>query len=236
MTFGKWLTAVNPKIKGTWNLHSYLPQSVDFFIILSSLSGIIGNTAQANYCAGNTYEDALVLHRRKLGLAATTLNHGLVTDASHFNEGSTIEDYLRQYSHWIPAQVTDRELQNTLIAVMRGQLAEGEPGPDHLLVGLSDQVRRDGESLNLWPFDRKFDQRISLAGDTTAAREDSPSQQLQAAQTASQAQALVEGALQVNVANVIIASADDIDVEKPLYSFGSMCLPFLCPLAALLLD
>jgi hypothetical protein len=93
-------------------------------------------------------------------------------DASHFNEDSTIEDYLQKYSHWIPARVTDRELQNTLIAVMRGQLAEGEPVPDQLLVGLSDQVRRDGESLNLWPLDRKFDHRISLAGATTTAREE----------------------------------------------------------------
>ncbi|PLB39701.1 type I polyketide synthase [Aspergillus candidus] len=220
MTFDKWLTAVNPKVKGTWNLHNYLPQELDFFVILSSLSGIIGNTAQANYCAGNTYEDALAHYRRKLGLAATTLNVGLVTDASHFNEDSTIEDYLRKYSHWIPAQVTDRELQKTLIAVMRGQLAEGEPVPGQLLVGLSDQVRRDGESLNLWPLDRKFDHRISLAGVTTTAQEESPSQQLQDSQTASEAQALVEWALRVNVANAMTASPDDIDVEKPLYTFG----------------
>ncbi|EEQ31726.1 Type I Iterative PKS [Microsporum canis] len=220
MTFDKWQTAVDPKIKGTWHLHSYLPKELDFFIILSSLSGIIGNTAQANYSAGNTYEDALAHYRRKLGLVATTLNVGLVIDADHFNEDNTVEDYLRKFSHWIPAQVTDKELQNTLIAVMRGGLADGERVPDQLLVGLSDQVRRDGESLNLWPMDRKFDHRISFSDSTQTVKNDSHAQKLQAVQTMVEAQAIVEEALRLNVANAMTASPDDIDVEKPLYSFG----------------
>ncbi|KAL2845869.1 hypothetical protein BJY01DRAFT_263448 [Aspergillus pseudoustus] len=222
MTFDKWETAVNPKVKGTWNLHAQLPQEIDFFIILSSLSGIMGNTAQANYCAGNTYEDALAHYRRKLGLAATTLNVGLVTDASHFNENSTIEDYLRKYSHWIAAQVTDSELQHTITAVMRGTVGDkNEPVPDQLLVGLSDNVRRDGDSLNLWPQDRKFDHRVGLDGGSAGAVEkDTNRQRLQASTTVTQAHEIVEAALRLNVAAAMTASPDDIDVEKPLYAFG----------------
>jgi hypothetical protein len=225
MTFDKWQTAVNPKIKGTWNLHAHLPQDVDFFIILSSLSGIMGNTAQANYCAGNTYEDALAHYRRKQGLAATTLNVGLVTDASHFNEESTIEDYLRKYGHWIAAQVTDSELQHTITAVMRGSVGDANvPVPGQLLVGLSDQVRRDGDSLNLWPQDRKFDHRISL-DDGATVEKDTNKQRLQASTTVLQAHEIVETALRLNVAAAMTASPDDIDVEKPLYAFGSTFLP-----------
>ncbi|KAL4811864.1 hypothetical protein BDW67DRAFT_189235 [Aspergillus spinulosporus] len=221
MTFDKWETAVNPKIKGTWNLHTELPKDVDFFIILSSLSGIIGNTAQANYCAGNTYEDALAHYRRKLGLAATTLNVGLVTDASHFNENSTIEDYLRKYSHWIAAQVTDSELQHTITAVMRGTVGDkNEPVPDQLLVGLSDNVRRDGNSLNLWPQDRKFDHRVSLDGSLAAVEKDTNQKKLKASTTVAQAHEVVEAALRLNAAAAMTASPDDIDVEKPLYAFG----------------
>jgi hypothetical protein len=223
MTFDKWETAVNPKIKGTWNLHAELPKDVDFFIILSSLSGIIGNTAQANYCAGNTYEDALAHYRRKQGLAATTLNVGLVTDASHFNENSTIEDYLRKYSHWIAAQVTDSELQHTITAVMRRTVGDkNEPVPDQLLVGLSDNVRRDGNSLNLWPQDRKFDHRISLEDGLGVVEKDTNQQKLKASTTVAQAHEVVETALRLNVAAAMTASPDDIDIEKPLYAFGSM--------------
>lgn len=221
MTFEKWQTAVNPKIKGTWNLHAHLPQHVDFFIILSSLSGIMGNTAQANYCAGNTYEDALAHYRRRQGLAATTLNIGLVTDASHFNEDFTIDDYLRKYGHWIAAQVTDSELQHTITAVMRGAVGDAnDPVPGQLLVGLSDQVRRGGDSLNLWPQDRKFDHRISLE-EAVDIEKETNKQRLQACTALAEAHEIVEAALRLNVAAAMTASPDDIDVEKPLYAFGS---------------
>ncbi|EKG10393.1 Beta-ketoacyl synthase [Macrophomina phaseolina MS6] len=232
MTYDKWRTAIDPKVKGTWNLHSLVlaPQedTVDFFIILSSMSGIIGNTAQANYAAGNTYEDAVALHRhRALGLAATTLNVGLVTDVDHFNEDSTVEDYLKKYSHWIPAQLTHRELLVAIEAVMRGATADGRPVEDQLLVGINDEVPRDG--LNLWPQDRKFDHRISTsaaASGAGGAKDASLALKLRAVQTLREAAALAEEALRINVANALTASPGDIDVEKPLYSLGGMFQPF----------
>ena len=216
----KWLGATQPKIKGTWNLHSCMPHDLDFFIILSSMSGIIGNTAQANYCAGNTYEDALAHYRHKQGLAATTLNVGLVTDASHFNESSTIEDYLKQYSHWMPARVTDHEMQVTLAAAMRGQTANGIAVPTQLLVGITDDIERDG--LNLWPNDRKFDHR---AKPSSGSSSDSSKSQLERSKTVEDAAAAVRDALRTNVATAITAAPEDIDVEKPLYSFGSTYTP-----------
>ncbi|KAI4194047.1 MAG: hypothetical protein LQ350_008007, partial [Teloschistes chrysophthalmus] len=83
MTLTKFLTALNPKIQGTKNLHEYfytrsLP--LDFFIMLSSLAGINGNPSQSAYAAGNTYQDALAHHRRSLGLPALTIDVGMVTD------------------------------------------------------------------------------------------------------------------------------------------------------------
>ncbi|KAL2004181.1 hypothetical protein VTN02DRAFT_5830 [Thermoascus thermophilus] len=221
MTYEKWRTAVDPKVKGTWNLHSLLPQELDFFIILSSISGIIGNSGQANYCAGNTYEDAVAHYRHSRGLAATTLNVGLVTDASRFNESSTVEDFLRKYSHLASAQLTDRELQNALTAVMRGRLSDGQPVPSQLLVGISDNVRREGEGLNLWPRDRKFDHRVNQTDQCGATKEEySNSQKLQGAETVSDAVSVVEEALRLNVANALAASPSDIDTDKPFYSFG----------------
>ena len=210
----KWSTATQPKIKGTWNLHSHMPRDLDFFIILSSMSGIIGNTAQANYCAGNTYEDAMAHYRHKQGLAATTLNVGLVTDASHFTEDSTVDDYLKRYSHWVPAQVTDHEMQVTLAAAMRGQTAAGTAVPTQLLVGITDDVQRDG--LNLWPNDRKFDHRVR----PSSKSESSNKSKLEGATTVDIAAAAARDALVANVAPAIAVAPEDIDVEKPLYSFG----------------
>ncbi|KAG5745190.1 hypothetical protein H9Q70_012122 [Fusarium xylarioides] len=61
MSFEQWNRGIEPKTKGSRNLLANLwPDDKPFFILLSSITGVIGNTAQANYAAGNTFEDALV--------------------------------------------------------------------------------------------------------------------------------------------------------------------------------
>lgn len=71
-------TAYRPKVHAAWHLHQ-LSQSMDldFFIMCSSLSGIIGNAGQANYAAANTFLDALAHMRRAARLPATSISLGL---------------------------------------------------------------------------------------------------------------------------------------------------------------
>lgn len=68
MTYEEWSVATRPKMTGSWNLHNTLPQDLDFFVFLSSASGVIGNRGQANYAAGNCFQDALARHRASLGM------------------------------------------------------------------------------------------------------------------------------------------------------------------------
>lgn len=37
---------VGPKVHGTWNLHELLPKDMDFFVMLSSLAGVMGHRGQ----------------------------------------------------------------------------------------------------------------------------------------------------------------------------------------------
>lgn len=51
VTFNQWKAANLPKVRGTWNLHNAIISAgldLDFFILFSSLSGIIGRPGQAN--------------------------------------------------------------------------------------------------------------------------------------------------------------------------------------------
>ncbi|KAI1758450.1 KR domain-containing protein [Xylaria castorea] len=73
-----WVVAVNSKAACSWNLHSVLPSGLDFFLTLSSINGIMGGRAQANYTAGNTFMDGLAHHRVSKGEKAITIDLGLM--------------------------------------------------------------------------------------------------------------------------------------------------------------
>jgi myxalamid-type polyketide synthase MxaE and MxaD len=68
---------VRPKVFGSWLLHTltqHLP--LDFFVLYSSMTGLLGHFGQANYACGNTFVDALAHHRRALGLPAMAIDWG----------------------------------------------------------------------------------------------------------------------------------------------------------------
>jgi hypothetical protein len=88
MTGKMFQEALAPKAVGSWNLHELLPKDLDFFVLLSSFSGIIGQRGQCNYAAGNTFEDALSRHRTSQGLKAVSMNLPVIAEA-----GWAVENY-----------------------------------------------------------------------------------------------------------------------------------------------
>ena len=83
MTLTKYYQALDPKIRGSLNLHNLFqesPDQLDFFVMLSSLSGILGNPSQSNYAAGNTFQDGLAHHRASRGLPALSIDVANVVD------------------------------------------------------------------------------------------------------------------------------------------------------------
>ena len=68
---------LKPKAEGAWLLHSLTKTiKLDFFVLFSSWASIAGAPGAANYCAANSFLDALALHRRSIGLPATSINWG----------------------------------------------------------------------------------------------------------------------------------------------------------------
>ncbi|KAI0838541.1 ketoacyl-synt-domain-containing protein [Hypoxylon sp. FL0890] len=73
--------AVAPKARGAMALHNALHDiELDFFVMTSSISAVLGNTGQSNYSAANSCLDALALHRNMAGLAGTSLVLPMVLD------------------------------------------------------------------------------------------------------------------------------------------------------------
>ncbi|TWU43963.1 Phthioceranic/hydroxyphthioceranic acid synthase [Novipirellula aureliae] len=73
---------LNPKVVGGWNLHrasldkTIVPETLDQFVLFSSLSSIFGHAGQANYAAANAALDGLAYLRRSKGLPALVVNWG----------------------------------------------------------------------------------------------------------------------------------------------------------------
>jgi hypothetical protein len=80
-TWTRFEAVMAPKVAGSWNLHLQtrdLP--LDFFVMFSSLAGVIGTPAQSSYAAANAFLDALAHYRRALGLPALSIDWGPWSD------------------------------------------------------------------------------------------------------------------------------------------------------------
>jgi acyl transferase domain-containing protein len=76
-------TAWAPKAGGAWVLHE-LGRDLDVsaFVVFSSTAGTLGAAGQANYAAASVFADAVVEHRRALGLPGRSIAWGLWSEAS----------------------------------------------------------------------------------------------------------------------------------------------------------
>ncbi|GAM42162.1 hypothetical protein TCE0_043f15878 [Talaromyces pinophilus] len=134
MSYDDFQTAVLPKVQGSWNLHEHLPRTMDFFVMLSSATGILGNRSQANYAAGNTYQDCLARYRVSQNLPATSIDLGTVLSvgyvAEHRENMTTLANVL---------EVIREDEIHTLFEYVIDPRCKHEQGPERaqLVVGLT---------------------------------------------------------------------------------------------------
>ncbi|EFR01671.1 lovastatin nonaketide synthase [Nannizzia gypsea CBS 118893] len=75
MSYEDFNQALRPKVIGSKLLDELFYDSpLDFFICFSSLTGVVGNSGQSNYTAGNMFMTALTAQRKKRGVAASCID------------------------------------------------------------------------------------------------------------------------------------------------------------------
>jgi hypothetical protein len=92
-----WHIGIQPKWKGTWNLHNALEgydKDMDFFLMTSSMSGSCGTATESNYCAANGFLDAFAHWRRAQGKPAVSLGLGMISEVGYLHENPEIEAML----------------------------------------------------------------------------------------------------------------------------------------------
>ncbi len=101
---------MHPKVAGCWNLHLQTKNDqLDYFVLYSSISSLIGNPGQGNYAAANAFLDAFSHYRHARKLPALTINWGAIADVGVVARQDSVAAHLQ--SSGITAQSTKVMLQ-----------------------------------------------------------------------------------------------------------------------------
>ena len=197
------------KIAGALNLHrASETDSLDFFALYSSTSALLGSPGQANYAAANAFLDSLALHRRAIGLPATSIAWGAwgeVGMASRLSEA--------QRARWASVGIGLLEPSEAFPWLERALAGEAA----HVAVMAIDPerfLREAGPAARALMAD--VSPKIALAGEAEAA----PLAMLNAAGTAEERSELLLAYLRKQLAHVLGINEAVFDVDTALSDFG----------------
>ncbi|KAK1238577.1 hypothetical protein MKX07_004153 [Trichoderma sp. CBMAI-0711] len=227
MTFEDWHTAIQPKTVGCWNIyHSISAAGHDpFHIFLASSSGIIGNRGQANYAAGNCFQDSFARHLRQQGKHAVALDLGPVLGAGMLAENESILDTLRSNGFF---GIPHEDFLTVIKHAITGEMEPGEPIPPQVTVavgtgGMNAQINAADPYWTrtaLYSYLNLVDiapPNLLVGGD--ASKKDMRAM-LAAAASFDEVSAIISDGLAVMLAKTMNMLPFEIDMRKSLNAYG----------------
>ncbi|KAI0600762.1 putative polyketide synthase [Biscogniauxia sp. FL1348] len=230
MTYDVWRKAILPKVSGSFNLHATLPKGMDFFIMLSSMAGVCGSRGQANYAAGNTYQDSLARYRVDRGERATALDLGpfhemgwvasrieLQTLYAELSDGPVTENELHALLDYYCDPSNDNppgacfQPQNTILRVApKSRMAIYLDKPMFRSLSINSQIaKHEHGGLN----------DANTRTTTLPSDVDFPTIFAHAVTLATAAKAVKE-ALAYKVAETLGLGCEEVDTEVPIHRYG----------------
>ncbi|KAI9662567.1 MAG: putative secondary metabolism biosynthetic enzyme [Bathelium mastoideum] len=224
MSIQDYQTAVVPKVRGSWNVHDLLPKDLDFFILLSSASGVVGNFGQSNYCVGNTYQDALARHRVAQGLKAASVDLGMILSVGFAAENQDTMAHLRQAGF---NAMREGEFLAMLNALCNPNLPPPNPISSQIAIGIEapEAMRIKGIDEPPWMQDPLFKQLFQIrtgTGSGSDANKDAKKYgvMLSTCTTDEEATNVVTDAIVQKLCKALSTTAREIDIKKPLHAYG----------------
>ncbi|KAK2761170.1 Type I Iterative PKS [Arachnomyces sp. PD_36] len=215
MTHEQWEAALRPKLHGTRNLHRYFQTpSVDYFIILSSVTGVVGSLGQANYTAAGTYQDVLALTRRSRGLAATSIDLGSVLSVGIAARTKGVHERLER------AGYAAHEIQ-TVLDLIASAISSQTTGAQ-VITGLSKWATT-GEIP--WRYEPRFSSMVVQSSDESSAGQRSNTTSLKdqlktLSSSRSDVESLLLPVIQARLAEIFSLAESDIDPKVPPSRYG----------------
>jgi NAD(P)-dependent dehydrogenase (short-subunit alcohol dehydrogenase family) len=215
---------IAPKVQGAWNLHQAAEElglDLDFFTLLSSISGVIGQSGQANYAAANSFLDSFAAYRRGLGLPALSLDIGAVQDTGVAMETPGLLHYFTD-PQWL--NIEQGELFYLMDASIKEQQNARNGPSSQLIMALSFPLPQTSDLLN----DIRF-RTLSRAGTSAQPAQNSANQESQAVtdflcmqSSGADSTALTEAAIELFQSQLLrmLRLDEPIKANKPLSAYG----------------
>lgn len=224
-TFENWQTNLRPKVQGSWNLHKQLPRDMDFFVMLSSIVGLIGHRSQAGYAAGNTYQDALAYHRRACGLPAVSIDLGAMADVGTITEGATAASFSASEVAWM----NETELHLIASMCLSGAVYRRPVPPPQVCTGMpTGGMLRAGRQEEPTHFERPFFAIMKNLGVSSATTEVSTAstdktkdlvERLGLATSIEDAHLCMSEILRLRLAKELGLMLEAVDLHQPLHQY-----------------
>ena len=221
-----WNNCIEPKVQGSWNMYTFLLHNMDFFICLSSRSGIIGSIGQANYAAANTSVDALVRHRVMHGERATSLDLGWMESAGIIAENASLAQSIAGAGTLIP--ISEPEFHPLLDYHCNTAHDPRSTGMYQAVVGPEVPATLRAKALQepRWMQSRMFNhlRQVRLAGhqssSTALETTTNYATMLGATTSLEEATAVVIDALLQKLSRALAIPPEHLDTTKPLHAYG----------------
>ncbi|KAI3390411.1 hypothetical protein diail_9735 [Diaporthe ilicicola] len=150
---------VNPKVLGSIYLDRiFYNTNLDFFILISSITAVVGNVGQANYAAANMHMCALAANRRKRGLNAVALNGGAIIGAGYITRETdraldlTVEKMALM-------RLSEEDFHQMIAEAIEAGRVDSPDGLSEITTGLLE-VAPDSPNIPKWYRDPKFSRFI----------------------------------------------------------------------------
>ncbi|KAG5984184.1 Type I Iterative PKS [Claviceps digitariae] len=211
MTFDDYKEVVKSKISGALHFNKAMEHhEVDFFVLLSSVAGIVGNRGQAAYSGANTFLDALAHHRRQKGLAATSINLTAVEDVGYLaSNASRKTEVLKNISG---SSMSEKEVLALVEAAVSGQICDSQ-----CITGLDLDIPT---LLPFWANDGKFsgirEKVLASEGEkvSSVSSDMSLAERLKRIPTFHDAVEMVTSELGAKLASILMMAQEEMEAHK----------------------
>ncbi|QPG96188.1 t1pks [Epichloe festucae Fl1] len=229
MTHQSWTSAIEPKVIGSWNLVKAMPGGIDspFYVFLASSAGVIGNRGQANYAAGNSFQDALAHHCRLQGKHAVSIDLGPVLGAGMLTGDEEVLDKLRANGFYGIRHDDFLSVVKHAITMEMGPMRTSTPAQVILGVGTGGLLRQNKPADPYWSRTALY-AYLNLIDmpppDLTSSGADGRAIDLKTAlaraPSAEAAAALVRNGLANMLAKAMSMLPEEVDVNRPPNTYG----------------